>query len=108
MHNHEHACAEARWNIVQAGLETGGIDFPTAHFRPKDASFIGSFRCGAGDYETALELRESGKDRAKDLITHRCSFDQAEAAFQTVSQRCRMKIIIQGPDVDGESIAPKD
>lgn len=82
--------------FVQVGLGKPVVNFPVADLCSKEGVYKGSFRYGAGDYELAVELLCSGKVNVKDLITHRFGFEDAQAAFESVSQQIGIKTIIFG------------
>lgn len=86
--------------FVQAGLGAAEIMFPVAQLCSKEGMYLGSFRYGAGDYDTAVALIQQEKVLLKDLITHQYSFDMAEEAFNNVAGRRGIKTIIRGPGVE--------
>lgn len=84
--------------FIQAGLGQAEILFPVAQLCAKEGAFIGSFRYGADDYATALDLVEQKKVNLRDLITHTFKFDEAGQAFTNVVLKRGIKSIIYGPE----------
>lgn len=84
--------------FVQAGLGQAEIVFPVSQLCAKEGTFIGSFRYGANDYDTALKLVEQKKVNLKALMTDTFSFEEAEKAFIHVGLRKGIKTIIYGPE----------
>lgn len=89
--------------FVQAGIGPPIIPFPVGEICSKEGVFKGSFRYGPGDYETAIELLQSGKVEVSSLITHKYAFEAAEEAFTAVSQQVGIKSIIYGPGFPRDS-----
>ncbi|KAJ9628742.1 hypothetical protein H2203_002644 [Taxawa tesnikishii (nom. ined.)] len=82
---------------VQGGMGKSDITFPIMAMCTKELNVKGSFRYGANDYATAVDLLKSGKVSVKELITGRVSFRDAEKAFEDVKAAKGIKIIIEGP-----------
>lgn len=73
------------------------ISFPIMTMCTKELNVKGSFRYGAGDYQTAVDLVASERISVKELITGKVSFEDAEKAFQDVKEGKGIKILIEGP-----------
>ncbi|KAF8309569.1 xylitol dehydrogenase [Clavulina sp. PMI_390] len=88
---------------VQVGMGTPEVTIPIGLFLEKELTVKGSFRYGAGDYPTAIQLVASGKVDVKPLITHRFPFKEAIKAFDTSRTgkgpdgKGVIKAIIDGP-----------
>jgi L-iditol 2-dehydrogenase len=76
------------------------VNFPIGQICDKEATLKGSFRYGAGDYQLAVDLLDSGRVSLKRLVTCEFSFEEAEKAFVNVSERKGIKTLILGPNVD--------
>jgi D-xylulose reductase len=63
----------------------------------KELNVKGSFRYGAGDYQTAVDLVAGGRVSVKELITGKVKFEEAENAFKEVKAGKGIKILIEGP-----------
>jgi D-xylulose reductase len=74
------------------------ITFPIMAMCTKELNVKGSFRYGAGDYQTAVDLVATGRICVKELITNKVKFDNAEAAFSDVKAGKGIKILIEGPE----------
>jgi L-iditol 2-dehydrogenase len=86
--------------FIQAGLGSPRVNFPIGQICDKEATLKGSFRYGAGDYQLAVDLLDSGRVSLKRLVTHEFSFEEAEKAFVNVSERKGIKTLILGPNID--------
>lgn len=65
----------------------------------KEVTVRGCFRYGAGDYQIALNLLETGKILVKDLITSTVPFEKATEAWEMTRNGVGMKNLIRGvPD----------
>ncbi|KAF1926208.1 sorbitol dehydrogenase 2, partial [Didymella exigua CBS 183.55] len=82
---------------VQGGMGKPDITFPIVAMCTKELNVKGSFRYGAGDYQTAIDLVASQRISVKELITGKVSFEEAERAFADVKQGKGIKILIEGP-----------
>ncbi|KAF3041696.1 hypothetical protein E8E12_005346 [Didymella heteroderae] len=82
---------------VQGGMGKPDINFPIMAMCTKELNVKGSFRYGAGDYQTAVDLVASERISVKELITGKVSFEDAEKAFADVKQGKGIKILIEGP-----------
>lgn len=91
--------------FVQVGMGAPDVTIPIHLLLSKQLTVKGSFRYGAGDYPTAIDLVAQGKIDLKPLVTHRFKFDDAVAAFEVTrsgkSQDGKgvIKAIISGPGV---------
>jgi D-xylulose reductase len=74
------------------------INFPIMAMCTKELKVHGSFRYGAGDYQTAVDLVATGRISIKELVTNKVKFDDAEAAFRDVKAGKGIKILIEGPE----------
>ncbi|KAF2112190.1 chaperonin 10-like protein [Lophiotrema nucula] len=88
---------------VQGGMGKPDITFPIMTMCTKELNIKGSFRYGAGDYQTAVDLVAGGRISVKELITGKVSFDDAESAFTDVKAGKGIKILIEGPKDDAPS-----
>ncbi|RMZ81927.1 hypothetical protein DV738_g2015, partial [Chaetothyriales sp. CBS 135597] len=84
-------------SYVQGGMGRDDITFPIMALCTKELKVSGSFRYGAGDYETGIELVASGKIDVKKLISRTVPFEEAEQAFEDIKNGKGIKILIQGP-----------
>ncbi|KAL7411916.1 chaperonin 10-like protein [Mrakia frigida] len=66
---------------VQVGMGSPDVQIPLTSLATKQATFVGSFRYGSGDYPLAISLVASGKIDLKPLVTHRYEFTEAVEAF---------------------------
>lgn len=82
---------------VQGGMGKPDISFPIMAMCTKELNIKGSFRYGAGDYQTAIDLVAGGRLSVKELITGKVPFDEAERAFALVKQGKGIKMLIEGP-----------
>lgn len=74
------------------------INFPIMAMCTKELNVKGSFRYGAGDYQTAVDLVAGGRISIKELITGKVKFDDAENAFAQVKKGEGIKLLIEGPE----------
>ncbi|RMZ92159.1 hypothetical protein DV736_g632, partial [Chaetothyriales sp. CBS 134916] len=84
-------------SFVQGGMGKDDITFPIMALCTKELKISGSFRYGAGDYATAIELVSGGKIDVKKLISRTVGFEQAEQAFQDIKNGKGIKVLIEGP-----------
>ncbi|KAJ8114566.1 hypothetical protein OPT61_g3579 [Boeremia exigua] len=82
---------------VQGGMGKPDINFPIMAMCTKELNVKGSFRYGAGDYQTAVDLVASERISIKELITGKVSFEEAEKAFASVKEGKGIKTLIEGP-----------
>ncbi|KAF2483793.1 putative xylitol dehydrogenase [Neohortaea acidophila] len=83
---------------VQAGMGKPDINFPIMALCTKELNVKGSFRYGAGDYATAVDLLATGRVSVKELITGKVKFRDAEHAFHQVKEAKGIKTLIEGPE----------
>ena len=83
---------------VQAGMGKTDIVFPIGVACSKELTVKGSFRYGPGDYKMAVELLSTGKVSAKELITAKYKFRDAEQAFEATKAAKGIKFLIEGPE----------
>lgn len=74
------------------------INFPIMAMCTKELNVKGSFRYGAGDYQTAVDLVATGRISIKELITGKVKFEDAEDAFAQVKKGEGIKLLIEGPE----------
>lgn len=84
-------------HFVQAGLGPANIEFPIVALSEKEIHLHGSFRYGAGDFETARELMESGKIEAGGLVSSVLGFEKASAAWERTRRGEGITNVIEGP-----------
>ena len=77
------------------------ITFPILIMGSKELTLRGSFRYKAGDYALALDLIANGRLDVKKLISKTVAFEDAAQAFEDVKAAKGIKILIEGPKVDG-------
>lgn len=73
------------------------ITFPIMAMCTKELNVKGSFRYGAGDYQTAVDLVATKRISVKELISSKVKFEDAESAFKDVKAGKGIKILIEGP-----------
>ena len=95
-------------SYVQGGMGKSEITFPIMQLCTKEITAKGSFRYGAGDYQTAVGLVSTGRVSVKELITGKVKFRDAEAAFQDVKAAKGIKTLIEGPGDDNVKPANGD
>lgn len=84
--------------FIQAGLGKPDIQFPITTLSEKEMTMKGSFRYGAGDYELALHLLESGKvPSLKGLISSVVAFEDTTDAWERTRKGEGIKNLIRGP-----------
>ena len=92
-------CLRPGGTFVQAGMGNPNIPFPITEMCQKELDVKGSFRYGAGDYRSALNMIATGKVNVKKLISGKVAFREAEKAFRMVRDRkAGVKILIEGPE----------
>jgi D-xylulose reductase len=74
------------------------ITFPIMAMCTKELNVKGSFRYGAGDYQTAVDLVATKRISVKELISSKVKFEDAESAFADVKAGKGIKILIEGPE----------
>lgn len=88
---------QASGAIVLVGLGKPELSsFPIMELSQKEVTVRGCFRYAAGDYQTALDLLETGKISVKELITSVLPFEQATEAWETTRKGIGLKNLIQG------------
>ncbi|KAI1127874.1 GroES-like protein [Nemania abortiva] len=87
----------SRGVYVQVGMGRRSVNFPIAEICNREIIVKGSFRYGAGDFETAMDLVGSGLINLKPFITKVFPFDQAIDAWKTTGRGEGIKNIIEGP-----------
>ena len=83
---------------MQGGMGKADINFPIMAMCAKELNVKGSFRYGAGDYQTAVDLVAGGRISIKELISNKVTFDEAEEAFRQVKEGNGIKFLIAGPE----------
>ena len=81
---------------VQGGMGKNDITFPIMACCTKELNVKGSFRYGAGDYQTAVNMIGSGKLSVKELISKKVAFEDAVQAFEDVKAGKGIKTLIEG------------
>lgn len=71
--------------FVQVGMGRSEVEYPITRVCVKELEMTGSFRYGAGTYETSIALVASGLIDVTRLVTHRYLFDESEKAFATTT-----------------------
>jgi D-xylulose reductase len=83
--------------LVLVGLGKPGLSsFPIMAMSQKEVTIRGCFRYVAGDYKTALDLLETGRISAKELITAVLPFERATEAWEMTRKGIGMKNLIRG------------
>ncbi|KAG9231940.1 chaperonin 10-like protein [Amylocarpus encephaloides] len=83
---------------IQIGLGMPKVHFPIVALSSKEITMKGCFRYGAGDYEMAMHLLESGKVNLKKLITGVKKFEEVTDAWEATARREGIKTLIKGPE----------
>jgi L-idonate 5-dehydrogenase len=84
-------CLRPGGTLVQLGLG-GDMTVPMQAMTAKEITLRGSFRFHP-EFATAVEMMQSGLIVVDPLITHSFAIDDAQAAFETASDRsCAMKV----------------
>ena len=82
---------------VQGGMGASSIDaFPIMALCTKEVTVKGSFRYSAGDFELAVGLIADGRVGARDLVTGKVPFLEAERAYEEVREGKGVKWLIEG------------
>ncbi|EPQ32209.1 uncharacterized protein PFL1_00406 [Pseudozyma flocculosa PF-1] len=72
--------------FVQVGMGRSEVEYPITRICVKELEMTGSFRYGAGTYETSIALVANKLIDVTRLVTHRYLFDDAEKAFATTTR----------------------
>jgi D-xylulose reductase len=81
---------------VQTGLGKPKIEFPIVAMGQKELMVRGCFRYGAGDYELAVKLVQTGKVNVKPLISSTTKFEDATEAWEMTARGEGIKNLIEG------------
>ncbi|KAI1309793.1 GroES-like protein [Xylaria venustula] len=87
----------SRGTYVQVGMGRRHVNFPISEICDREIVVKGSFRYGAGDFETAMSLVARGFINLKCFITNVFPFEQATEAWEATSRGEGIKNIIEGP-----------
>ncbi|ELR08431.1 hypothetical protein VC83_01283 [Pseudogymnoascus destructans] len=87
---------------VQAGMGKPDITFPIMALCTKEITMRGSFRYGSGDYKLAVQLVAGGSLEVKSLVSREVPFKDAEQAFEDVLKGRGTKVLIRGPNHEGD------
>jgi hypothetical protein len=90
---------------VQGGMGKPDITFPIMALCTKEITMRGSFRYGSGDYKLAVQLVASGSLDVKSLVSREVPFKDAEQAFEDVLKGRGIKVLIRGPNHEGDAKA---
>ncbi|OBT57456.1 hypothetical protein VE04_02295 [Pseudogymnoascus sp. 24MN13] len=90
---------------VQGGMGKPDITFPIMALCTKEITMRGSFRYGSGDYKLAVQLVASGSLDVKSLVSREVPFKDAEQAFEDVLKGRGIKVLIRGPNHEGDEKA---
>ncbi|KFZ16252.1 hypothetical protein V501_02303 [Pseudogymnoascus sp. VKM F-4519 (FW-2642)] len=90
---------------VQGGMGKPDITFPIMAMCTKEITMRGSFRYGSGDYKLAVQLVASGSLEVKSLVSREVPFKDAEQAFEDVLKGRGIKVLIRGPNHEGDEKA---
>ncbi|RWA08300.1 hypothetical protein EKO27_g6816 [Xylaria grammica] len=82
---------------VQVGMGRRSVQFPISEICDREIVVKGSFRYGAGDFETALGLVERGCINLKPFITNVFPFEQASDAWKATGRGEGIKNVIEAP-----------
>jgi D-xylulose reductase len=69
---------------------------PLGYMCEKEVVLKTSFRYGPGDYETAIELLDSGKVSVKSMISSVVPFEKAHEAWEKTRKAEGIKNLIEG------------
>ncbi|KAH8163495.1 hypothetical protein CIB48_g4753 [Xylaria polymorpha] len=87
----------SRGVYVQVGMGRRSVQFPISEICDREIVVNGSFRYGAGDYETALGLVGKGLINLKPFITNVFPFEKATDAWEATARGEGIKNIIEAP-----------
>lgn len=87
---------------VQGGMGKPDITFPIMAMCTKEITMRGSFRYGSGDYKLAVQLVAGGALEVKSLVSREVPFKDAEQAFEDVLKGKGIKVLIRGPNHEGD------
>lgn len=87
---------------VQGGMGKPDITFPIMAMCTKEITMRGSFRYGSGDYKLAVQLVARGALEVKSLVSREVPFKDAEQAFEDVLKGKGIKVLIRGPNHEGD------
>lgn len=87
---------------VQGGMGKPDITFPIMAMCTKEITMRGSFRYGSGDYKLAVQLVAGGALEVKSLVSREVPFKDAEQAFEDVLRGKGIKVLIRGPNHEGD------
>lgn len=90
---------------VQGGMGKPDITFPIMAMCTKEITMRGSFRYGSGDYKLAVQLVAGGALEVKSLVSREVPFKDAEQAFEDVLRGKGIKVLIRGPNHEGDAKA---
>ena len=84
-------------SFVQVGAVGANVDFPIQQVADKELHIHGSYRYGAGDFETALQMLLNNQIKVKDLISAILPFEEATEAWEMTRRGQGIKNLIRGP-----------
>ncbi len=86
-------------SFVQVGIVGAKVDLPIQMVAERELHIHGSYRYGAGDFQTALEMLSTKQIHVKDLINSTVPFEEATVAWNMTKRGEGIKNIIRGPDL---------
>ncbi|KAF7509377.1 hypothetical protein GJ744_008100 [Endocarpon pusillum] len=83
-------------SFVQVGVVGANVDFPIQQVAERGLHILGSYRYGAGDFQTALEMLSTKQIVVKDLISSTVPFEEATVAWEMTKRGQGIKNLIRG------------
>lgn len=83
-------------SFVQVGVVGANVDFPIQQVAERELHILGSYRYGAGDFQTALEMLSTKQIIVKDLISSTVPFEEATVAWEMTKRGQGIKNLIRG------------
>ena len=82
-----------RGHVTVVGIFPRDVAVPMTTVVRREITLAGAYDARADNFEEALELIESGRIKAAELVTHRFSLEEAERAFDVAKSKAGCKVL---------------
>ncbi len=82
-----------RGHVTVVGIFPGDVAAPMTTVVRREITLAGAYDARAENFEEAVELIESGRITAAELVTHRFPLEEAERAFEVAKSKAGCKVL---------------
>ena len=82
-----------RGHVTVVGIFPGDVAVPMTTVVRREITLAGAYDARAENFEEAVELIESGRITAAELVTHRFPLEEAERAFEVAKSKVGCKVL---------------